>query len=135
MTLITTMIVVFCTSSLDGNVVLSSSARVFLMNSPTPSLCFFSNVSTASDTGFSPIHDEPILIKNYLAGVPGLEPGPKVLETSMLTIDTIPLYGMPAVAGSHDYLFSLLSVWQWQRRQYFFNSNRFGVFFLFFFVT
>lgn len=27
-----------------------------------------------------------------LAGVPGLEPGPKVLETSMLTIDTIPLW-------------------------------------------
>ena len=26
-----------------------------------------------------------------MAGVPGLEPGPKVLETSMLTIDTIPL--------------------------------------------
>lgn len=26
-----------------------------------------------------------------VAGVPGLEPGPKVLETSMLTIDTIPL--------------------------------------------
>ena len=26
-----------------------------------------------------------------MAGVPGFEPGPKVLETSMLTIDTIPL--------------------------------------------
>ena len=26
-----------------------------------------------------------------MAGVPGLEPGPKVLETCMLTIDTIPL--------------------------------------------
>ncbi len=26
-----------------------------------------------------------------MAGVPGLEPGPKVLETSMLTINTIPL--------------------------------------------
>ena len=26
-----------------------------------------------------------------LAGVAGLEPAPKVLETSMLTIDTIPL--------------------------------------------
>ena len=26
-----------------------------------------------------------------MAGVPGLEPGPKVLETSMLTVDTIPL--------------------------------------------
>src|SRR5215470_17875322 len=132
-TLITTMIVVFCTSSLDGNVVLSSSPRVFLINSPMPSRCFFSNVSTASDTGFSPIHDEPVLIRNYyLAGVPGLEPGPKVLETSMLTIDTIPLYGMPAVAGSINYLFSLCSVWQRQRRQYFLNSSLFGVFFLFF---
>ena len=31
-----------------------------------------------------------------MAGVPGLEPGPKVLETSMLTIDTIPLkLGIP----------------------------------------
>jgi hypothetical protein len=27
-----------------------------------------------------------------MAGVAGLEPAPKVLETSMLTIDTIPLY-------------------------------------------
>ena len=26
-----------------------------------------------------------------MAGVPGLEPGPTVLETDMLTIDTIPL--------------------------------------------
>ena len=26
-----------------------------------------------------------------MAGVPGLEPGPKVLETSMLTVNTIPL--------------------------------------------
>jgi hypothetical protein len=31
------------------------------------------------------------LLKFVMAGVPGLEPGPKVLETSMLTIDTIPL--------------------------------------------
>ena len=31
-----------------------------------------------------------------MAGVPGLEPGPKVLETSMLTIDTIPLWYLPA---------------------------------------
>ena len=30
-----------------------------------------------------------------MAGVPGLEPGPKVLETSMLTIDTIPLFESP----------------------------------------
>ena len=29
--------------------------------------------------------------KSCLAGVAGLEPAPKVLETSMLTIDTIPL--------------------------------------------
>jgi hypothetical protein len=29
-----------------------------------------------------------------MAGVPGLEPGPKVLETSMLAIDTIPLCGI-----------------------------------------
>ncbi len=27
-----------------------------------------------------------------MAGVAGLEPAPKVLETSMLTIDTIPLW-------------------------------------------
>ena len=80
-----TMIVVLFTSSDDGKVVLSSSARVFLTNSPTLSLRFpVSRLLTASDTVYSPNYD--------LAGVPGLEPGPKVLETSMLTIDTIPLY-------------------------------------------
>jgi hypothetical protein len=30
-----------------------------------------------------------------MAGVAGLEPAPKVLETSMLTIDTIPLDRIP----------------------------------------
>src|SRR5690606_4600848 len=65
------------------NVVLSSSSRVSRINSPTPPFLSLPKVSIASDTCISP--------KFYLAGVPGLEPGPKVLETSMLTIDTIPL--------------------------------------------
>ena len=78
------MIVVFLTSFDDGNDVLSSSARVFLTNSPIPSLCFPSTEADASDTVF-------ISYKICLAGVAGLEPAPKVLETSMLTIDTIPL--------------------------------------------
>src|SRR5712692_5037526 len=30
-----------------------------------------------------------------VAGVPGLEPGPSVLETDMLTVDTIPLFRLP----------------------------------------
>ena len=38
-----------------------------------------------------------------MAGVPGLEPGPKVLETSMLTIDTIPLCARPEPRdGRHE---------------------------------
>ena len=37
-------------------------------------------------------HDfHPLLFGLGRAGVPGLEPGPTVLETDMLTIDTIPL--------------------------------------------
>jgi hypothetical protein len=39
-----------------------------------------------------------------MAGVPGLEPGPKVLETSMLTIDTIPLKKFSIL----DYRFAIL---------------------------
>ena len=49
-------------------------------------------VSTASYTLYSPKNDTNSgRFLFYLAGVPGLEPGPKVLETSMLTVDTIPL--------------------------------------------
>lgn len=78
------MMVVPRTSLDDGNVVLSNSARVFCIKSPMPCFPLFSVVATASDTFLSPT-------TNYLAGVAGLEPAPKVLETSMLTIDTIPL--------------------------------------------
>ena len=46
------------------------------------------------DRAVSPVESNRLTAHStniYLAGVPGLEPGPKVLETSMLTIDTIPL--------------------------------------------
>ena len=36
----------------------------------------------------------PVLY-NYLAGVPGFEPGLSVLETDVLTVDTIPLQALP----------------------------------------
>ena len=36
----------------------------------------------------------PVLF-NYLAGVPGFEPGLSVLETDVLTVDTIPLRLLP----------------------------------------
>lgn len=88
-----TMMVVLRTSSADGNDVRANSSRVWRIKSPTPSFFDASfTVSTASDTLF--------LLENYagpdplnfcMAGVPGFEPGPKVLETSMLTVNTIPL--------------------------------------------
>ena len=78
MTLMITMIVVFLTSVDEGNEVFFNSSRVFWTNSPIPS--FF--LTAASDI-LSP--------QSLMAGVSGLEPEPKVLETSMLTIDTIPL--------------------------------------------
>lgn len=34
-------------------------------------------------------------LKYYLAGVPGFEPGLSVLETDVLTVDTIPLQTLP----------------------------------------
>ena len=35
--------------------------------------------------------NQSILLKTVLAGVPGFEPGLSVLETDVLTVDTIPL--------------------------------------------
>ena len=34
-------------------------------------------------------------LRYYLAGVPGFEPGLSVLETDVLTVDTIPLQSLP----------------------------------------
>jgi hypothetical protein len=84
-----------------------------------------------------------------MAGVPGFEPGPKVLETSMLTVNTIPLNEIMndecrmmnkfefIILQSEFiiYLLSLCIVWQRQRRQNFLNSSRLGVLFLFLVVT
>ena len=36
-----------------------------------------------------------MLLSTYLAGVPGFEPGLSVLETDVLTVDTIPLQTSP----------------------------------------
>src|SRR5678815_966222 len=79
-----TMIVVLRTSPPEGNVVRPISSRTLRKKSRIPPFDCLVAVSTASDIYLLPK-------KFGLAGVPGLEPGPKVLETSMLTIDTIPL--------------------------------------------
>src|ERR1043166_6405582 len=141
MTLTITIRVVLLTSSAEGKVVLSNSARVFLTNSPTLSLCFTCPWATASDTFLCSLNI-------YMAGVAGLEPAPKVLETSMLTIDNIHLSQRKTESGKSKvidfplsvfplsvYLLSLCTRWQRQRRQNFLNSSLFGVFFLFFVVT
>ena len=88
-----------------------------------------------------------------MAGVPGFEPGLSVLETDVLTVDTIPLHTLPianfrlaishcrntnrqsAIGNRQCYLVSLWPVCLRQRRQNLENSSRSGVVFLFLVVT
>ncbi len=79
------MIVVFCTSSDDGKCGFIQLGARFCDKLANPFFCFLLD-------GVNCFRHLFLLPTYYLAGVPGLEPGPKVLETSMLTIDTIPLY-------------------------------------------
>jgi hypothetical protein len=65
------------------------------------------------------------------AGVSGFEPELSVLETDVLTVNTIPLYRR----SLFDYFVSLCAVCLRQKRQNFLNSNRVVVFFLFLVVT
>src|SRR5436305_3789468 len=43
----------------------------------------------------SSLIDTRLLSISFLAGVPGFEPGLSVLETDVLTVDTIPLLALP----------------------------------------
>ena len=85
-----------------------------------------------------------------MAGVPGFEPGLSVLETDVLTVDTIPLCRFPiadfqplsnvnfgsAIRNRQcPHLVSLWLVCLRQRRQNLLNSRRSVVVFLFFVVT
>ena len=64
-----------------------------------------------------------------MAGVPGFEPGLSVLETDVLTVDTIPLQlpigcDFSRSSALIGYFVSLCSVCLRQRRQNFLNSSR-----------
>ena len=99
----------------------------------------FSSVDTSSLN--------PQLIYAILAGVPGFEPGLSVLETDVLTVDTIPLQQVSVVgcqvsvvSGTRHrnpapYFVSLCDVCLRQRRQNLLNSKRSVVVFLFLVVT
>src|SRR6266496_912291 len=101
------MIVVFLTMLKDGQETRRISARVSCTNCPVrsinPPVCapveMRSRRTDGAGSGTAPV----ILLsssliyqqRRLLAGVPGFEPGLSVLETDVLTVDTIPLCRFP----------------------------------------